>query len=79
MGSRPWLNPAPSYQRLESTWETDDDAPGARCSHSLTAVAATKSHGPRLILFGGATSIEDGASSAVPGISNLPHRFRSLS
>ncbi|XP_042463963.1 serine/threonine-protein phosphatase BSL1 homolog [Zingiber officinale] len=68
MGSRAWMNPAPNYQPLESTWETDDDAPGPRCSHSLTAVAATKSHGPRLILFGGATCIEDGASSAAPGI-----------
>ncbi|KAG6527534.1 hypothetical protein ZIOFF_009645 [Zingiber officinale] len=68
MGSRPWLNPAPSYHVLESSWETDDDAPGPRCGHSLTAVAATKSHGPRLILFGGATAIEGGASSAAPGI-----------
>ncbi|XP_074590087.1 serine/threonine-protein phosphatase BSL1 homolog [Curcuma longa] len=68
MGSRPWMNPAPNYLPLESTWETDDDAPGPRCSHSLTAVAATKSHGPRLILFGGVTCIEDGASSAAPGI-----------
>lgn len=73
------MNPAPSYRGLESSWETDDDAPGPRCGHSLTAVAATKSHGPRLILFGGATAIEGGASSAAPGISNLPHRFPPLS
>ncbi|WOL16471.1 serine/threonine-protein phosphatase [Canna indica] len=68
MGSRPWLVPAPSYRRLDSSWETDEDAPGPRCGHSLTGVAATKSHGPRLILFGGATAIEGGASSALPGI-----------
>ncbi|THU56988.1 hypothetical protein C4D60_Mb11t23010 [Musa balbisiana] len=68
MGSKPWLIPAPNYRRLESSWETDDDAPGPRCGHSLTAVDASKSRGPRLILFGGATAIEGGASSGVPGI-----------
>ncbi|KAG6571435.1 Serine/threonine-protein phosphatase BSL1, partial [Cucurbita argyrosperma subsp. argyrosperma] len=68
MGSKPWLHPAPSYRPLETYWDTDDDAPGPRCGHTLTAVAATKSFGPRLILFGGATAIEGGASSAAPGI-----------
>ncbi|RWW52305.1 hypothetical protein BHE74_00041280 [Ensete ventricosum] len=74
MGSKPWLIPVPNYRRLDSSWETDDDedAPGPRCAHSLTAVDATKSRGARLILFGGATAIEGGASSAVPGISNSP-------
>uniref|UniRef100_A0A2K2BMA3 Serine/threonine-protein phosphatase n=1 Tax=Populus trichocarpa TaxID=3694 RepID=A0A2K2BMA3_POPTR len=67
MGSKPWLHPAPAYRALETYWSSDDDAPGPRCSHTLTAVAATKSHGPRLILFGGVTAIEGGASSA-PGI-----------
>ncbi|XP_011011093.1 PREDICTED: serine/threonine-protein phosphatase BSL1-like isoform X2 [Populus euphratica] len=67
MGSKPWLHPAPAYRTLETYWSSDDDAPGPRCSHTLTAVAATKSHGPRLILFGGVTAIEGGASSA-PGI-----------
>nr|XP_034908259.1 serine/threonine-protein phosphatase BSL1-like isoform X1 [Populus alba] len=67
MGSKPWLHPAPAYRTLETYWSSDDDAPGSRCSHTLTAVAATKSHGPRLILFGGVTAIEGGASSA-PGI-----------
>lgn len=70
MASKPWLYPAPSYRALETYWDTDDDAPGPRCGHTLTAVAATKSFGPRLILFGGATAIEGGASSAAPGISN---------
>ncbi|KAG7970659.1 hypothetical protein I3843_07G096100 [Carya illinoinensis] len=68
MDSKPWLAPAPTYRSLEAYWDTDDDAPGPRCSHTLTAVAATKSQGPRLILFGGATAIEGGASSSAPGI-----------
>ncbi|OVA11421.1 Phosphoesterase domain [Macleaya cordata] len=68
MGSKPWLYPAPTYHFVETNWETDEDAPGPRCGHTLTAVAATKSHGPRLILFGGATAIEGGAASSAPGI-----------
>lgn len=67
MGSKPWLHPAPTYRLLETFWDTDDDAPGPRCAHTLTAVAATKTHGARLILFGGATAIE-GGSGAAPGI-----------
>ncbi|KAM7527127.1 hypothetical protein LguiB_030537 [Lonicera macranthoides] len=66
--SKPWLHPAPTYHSLDSFWDTDDDAPGPRCGHTLTAVSPTKSHGPRLILFGGATAIEGGASSSAPGI-----------
>ena len=69
MGSKPWLYPAPSYRSMETYWDTDEDAPGPRCGHTLTAVAASKSNGPRLILFGGATAIEGGASSSAPGIS----------
>ncbi|PIA39422.1 hypothetical protein AQUCO_02600105v1 [Aquilegia coerulea] len=68
MGSKPWLYPAPTYHSVETSWDIDDDAPGPRCGHSLTAVAATKSHGPRLILFGGATAIEGGASNSTAGI-----------
>ncbi|ONH93750.1 hypothetical protein PRUPE_8G250300 [Prunus persica] len=68
MGSKPWLYPAPTYRTLETYWDTDDDGPGPRCGHTLTAVAATKTHGPRLILFGGATAIEGGAASSAPGI-----------
>ncbi|XP_074274216.1 serine/threonine-protein phosphatase BSL1 [Silene latifolia] len=69
MGSKPWVQAAPTYTPyLDSFWDSDDDAPGPRCSHTLTAVAATKAHGPRLILFGGATAIEGGASSSAPGI-----------
>ncbi|KAL4340657.1 hypothetical protein GQ457_08G021370 [Hibiscus cannabinus] len=68
MGSSPWLQPAPTYGTLETYWDSDEDAPGPRCSHTLTAVAATKTHGPRLILFGGTTALEGGASSSAPGI-----------
>ncbi|KHG15629.1 Serine/threonine-protein phosphatase BSL1 -like protein [Gossypium arboreum] len=68
MGSKPWQPPAPTYRTLETFWDTDEDAPGPRCGHTLTAVAATKTQGPRLILFGGATAIEGGSSSSSPGI-----------
>eukprot|EP00262_Sarcandra_glabra_P014680 TRINITY_DN4340_c0_g1_i1.p1 TRINITY_DN4340_c0_g1~~TRINITY_DN4340_c0_g1_i1.p1 ORF type:complete len:900 (+),score=162.24 TRINITY_DN4340_c0_g1_i1:172-2871(+) len=79
MASKPWLFPAPTYYSVESSWETDDDAPGPRCSHTLTAVAATESHGPRLILFGGVTAIEGGVSSSpgirLAGVTNSVHSF----
>ncbi|KAL1825893.1 hypothetical protein DCAR_0314087 [Daucus carota subsp. sativus] len=58
MGRKVKLAPAPKYHPLESFWDTEDDYPGPRCGHTLTAVAATENHGPRLILFGGATAIE---------------------
>nr|GEW19080.1 serine/threonine-protein phosphatase BSL1-like isoform X1 [Tanacetum cinerariifolium] len=60
--------PAPIYHPLESFWDSGDDAPGPRCSHTLTAVARTKTQGPRLILFGGVTAIGGAPSSVVPGI-----------
>lgn len=68
MGSKAMLHPAPNYRTIETYWDTDEDDPGLRCGHTLTAVAATKSHGPRLILFGGATAIEGASASPVPGI-----------
>ncbi|KAK1559380.1 hypothetical protein Q3G72_013807 [Acer saccharum] len=68
MNSKTWLSPAPTYRALETYWDTEEDAPGPRCGHTLTAVAATKTTGPRLILFGGATAIEGGASPSSPGI-----------
>ncbi|CAK9178060.1 unnamed protein product [Ilex paraguariensis] len=79
MGSKPWLHPAPTYRTLESYWDTDEDAPGPRCAHTLTAVAATKTHGPRLILFGGATAIEGGGGGApgirLAGVTNSVHSY----
>ncbi|CAA0825502.1 Serine/threonine-protein phosphatase BSL1 [Striga hermonthica] len=79
MGSKPWLYLAPAYRPLESYWDGDDDAPGPRCGHTLTAVSATKSHGPRLILFGGATAIEGGNGGApgirLAGVTNSIHSY----
>ncbi|XP_047155946.1 serine/threonine-protein phosphatase BSL1 isoform X2 [Vigna umbellata] len=79
MGSKPWLYPASTYRNLETFWDTDEDAPGPRCGHTLTAVAATKTQGPRLILFGGATAIEGGSSSApgirLAGVTNTVHSY----
>ncbi|XP_077219148.1 BRI1 suppressor 1 (BSU1)-like 1 isoform X2 [Tasmannia lanceolata] len=79
MGSKPWSIPAPTYKVVESNWDTEEDAPGPRCSHSLTAVGATQSHGPRLILFGGTTAIEGGVSSSpgirLAGVTNSVHCY----
>ncbi|KAK9048232.1 hypothetical protein SSX86_032805 [Deinandra increscens subsp. villosa] len=54
--------------RRSTYWDTEDDAPGPRCAHTLTAIAPTKSHGPRLILSGG-------ASSPIPDIRNFINLF----
>ncbi|KAL8513489.1 hypothetical protein ACS0TY_012815 [Phlomoides rotata] len=79
MGSKPRVYPAPDYRYLESYWDTDEDAPGPRCGHTLTAVAATKTHGPRLILFGGATAIGGGNGGAagirLDGVTNCIHSY----
>nr|GEZ10615.1 tubulin beta-1 chain-like [Tanacetum cinerariifolium] len=76
--SKPWLQPAPSYHPLESYWDTEDDAPGARCAHTLTVVAQTKTQGPRFILFGGAIAIEGGAAFLIPRISKVISGFHEL-
>ncbi|XP_019188388.1 PREDICTED: serine/threonine-protein phosphatase BSL1 isoform X1 [Ipomoea nil] len=78
MAAKPWLYPAPTYRSLETFWDTDEDAPGPRCGHTLTAVAATKTHGPRLILFGGATAIEGGNGGPgirLAGVTNAIHSY----
>ncbi|KAF3334569.1 serine/threonine-protein phosphatase BSL1 [Carex littledalei] len=69
-----WVVPAPAYRAVEeANWDRAEDAPGPRCGHSLTAVAPTKNHGPRLILFGGATAIEGGGGGASsPSALSLP-------
>ncbi|KAM0882921.1 hypothetical protein ACQ4PT_031960 [Festuca glaucescens] len=67
-GKAAWVVPAPAYREVEGWEGAGDDSPGYRCGHSLTVIAPTKGHGPRLILFGGATAIEAGASSGLPGI-----------
>ncbi|KAK1428238.1 hypothetical protein QVD17_17067 [Tagetes erecta] len=69
MTSKPCLSPAPTYHPLQTYYyDTEHDAPGPRCGHTLTAVSQTKSRGPRIILFGGATAIGSVPSSAAPGI-----------
>ncbi|GKU86711.1 hypothetical protein SLEP1_g1200 [Rubroshorea leprosula] len=79
MASNTWSYPAPTYRTLDTHWDTDEDVPGPRCAHTLTAVAPTKTHGPRLILFGGATAIEGGSSSApgirLAGVTNSVHSY----
>ncbi|XXG80719.1 hypothetical protein AAC387_Pa09g1520 [Persea americana] len=79
MGANSWLIPAPTYHPLEFSWDADEDAPGPRCAHTLTAVGPTKSHGPRLILFGGATAIEGGSLSdpgiRLAGVTNWVHMY----
>ncbi|KAL8113104.1 hypothetical protein AgCh_020431 [Apium graveolens] len=74
---KPWLSPAPTYQTFESFWDSDDDAPGPRCAHTLTAIAPTKTHGPRLILFGGTTAIEGGGGFGIrlAGVTNSVHCY----
>ncbi|XP_010904839.2 serine/threonine-protein phosphatase BSL1 homolog isoform X2 [Elaeis guineensis] len=78
MGSKTRLVPAPSYRPVEASWEAAGDSPGPRCSHTLTAVPATGSHGPRLILFGGTTAIEgspSGPGIRLAGVTNSVHSF----
>ncbi|XP_073054830.1 serine/threonine-protein phosphatase BSL3-like [Primulina eburnea] len=62
---------APKYRVVNVNIEKEDDDPGPRCGHTLTAVSAIGEVGspgyigPRLILFGGATALE--GNSAAPG------------
>lgn len=80
--------PAPTYSAVNAVTEKKEDGPGPRCGHTLTAVAAVGEEGtpgyigPRLILFGGATALEDnpaasGAPSSAGGagirMSRLPY------
>ncbi|KAK1399301.1 Serine/threonine protein phosphatase BSL1-like protein [Heracleum sosnowskyi] len=74
---KPWISPAPTYQPFQSFWDSDNDAPGPRCAHTLTAIAPTKTHGPRLILFGGTTAIEGGGGFGIrlAGVTNSVHCY----
>eukprot|EP00249_Psilotum_nudum_P023104 c28750_g1_i1 orf=412-3258(+) len=64
--------PVPTYRVVSTDIPLEEDSPGPRCSHTLTAVVAIGEKntpgyvGPRLILFGGATSIEDYSSAVGP-------------
>lgn len=61
---------APTYTVVNAILEKEEDGPGPRCGHTLTAVAAVGEEGtpgyigPRLILFGGATALEGNSASA---------------
>ncbi|XP_073129097.1 serine/threonine-protein phosphatase BSL3-like isoform X2 [Henckelia pumila] len=64
---------APKYRVVNVNIEKEDDGPGPRCGHTLTAVSAIGEVGspgyigPRLILFGGATALEgNSAASGTP-------------
>ncbi|KAI9072574.1 hypothetical protein K1719_045461 [Acacia pycnantha] len=61
---------APTYTVVNAILEKEEDGPGPRCGHTLTAVAAVGEEGtpgyigPRLILFGGATALEGNSAAA---------------
>ncbi|CAL5425557.1 unnamed protein product [Camellia sinensis] len=64
---------APTYSVVNAILEKEEDGPGPRCGHTLTAVSAVGEEGspgyigPRLILFGGATALEgNSAASGTP-------------
>ncbi|GAA0162845.1 protein phosphatase [Lithospermum erythrorhizon] len=64
---------APNYTVVNTIMEKEDDGPGSRCGHTLTAIPAVGEEGtsgyvgPRLILFGGATALEgNSAASGTP-------------
>lgn len=64
---------APTYSVVNAILEKEEDGPGPRCGHTLTAVAAVGEEGtpgyigPHLILFGGATALEgNSAASGTP-------------
>ncbi|KAJ9685018.1 hypothetical protein PVL29_017161 [Vitis rotundifolia] len=76
---RPGL--VPTYFPVKTIIEKKEDNPGHRCGHTLTAVAAVGEEGspgyigPRLILFGGATALENNATTfgalSSPGSSSI--------
>lgn len=69
-----WQPPAPEYHRFECNYGRDEDHPGPRCAHTLTAIAPTNNHGARLILFGGATGVE-GQGGGATNLRMLKHCF----
>lgn len=56
--------PAPCYKLVDALMDRTEDGPGPRCGHTLTSIAAVGQEGragyvgPRLVLFGGVTSLE---------------------
>lgn len=72
-GEQPRL--APTFTTIKV--EGDGEAPGPRCGHTLTSVAAVGEPdssnyvGPRLILFGGATALEGSGGPAAGGAAGI--------
>ncbi|KAM7522628.1 hypothetical protein LguiA_012530 [Lonicera macranthoides] len=60
---------APTCTVVNAIIEKEEDGPGPRCGHTLTAVSAVGEEGtpgyigPRLILFGGATALEGNSAA----------------
>ena len=58
------------YSPVDTITEKNEDNPGPRCGHTLTALAAVGEEGspgyvgPRLILFGGATALENSMTAS---------------
>ncbi|CAA0160706.1 unnamed protein product [Arabidopsis thaliana] len=70
--------PSPSYESIQTFYDTDEDWPGPRCGHTLTAVFVNNSH--QLILFGGSTTAVANHNSSLPeisldGVTNSVHSF----
>lgn len=69
--------PAPTYSIVNAIIGKEEDGPGPRCGHTLTAVTAVGEEGaagyigPRLILFGGATALEGNPAASGPQIRML--------
>ncbi|XP_010457353.1 PREDICTED: serine/threonine-protein phosphatase BSU1-like [Camelina sativa] len=77
MASHSYPYPSTSYEYLQ-TFANDDEWPGPRCGHTLTAVFANDSH--QLVLFGGSTTAVTTNDYSLPGISlegvtNSVHSF----
>ena len=68
----PGPRPAPSYRVVSAIIEKKKDGPGSRCGNTLTAVAPVGEEGtpgyigPRLIFFGGATTLEGNSAATGP-------------
>ncbi|CAH2039025.1 unnamed protein product [Thlaspi arvense] len=58
----------PAYKVLQTFANTEEDCPGPRCGHTLTAVLFN------LILFGGSTAVtSDGSGICLDGVTNSVH------
>ncbi|CAH8251027.1 unnamed protein product [Arabidopsis lyrata] len=70
--------PSPSYESIQTFYDTDEGWPGPRCGHTLTGVFVNNSH--QLILFGGSSTAVTTHDSSLPeisleGVTNSVHSF----